>query len=75
MYDFETHTAKKKRKRVAEWKQYFFADHFFRIQSDIDKRDVFDDKHFELGNYFETKEECKKYCDYMKECSLKYFDK
>jgi hypothetical protein len=75
VYDFETHTAKKKRKMVAVGKRYFYADMFFEIYSYIDKRDSFDDQAFELGNYFETRAECQKYCDYMRECSLKYFNK
>lgn len=75
VYDFETHTAKKKRKRVAVGKRYFYADELFKAQSYIEKRDAIDRNHFESGNYFEAEEECQKYCDYMKECSLKYFNK
>lgn len=75
VYDFETHTARKKRKRVAVGKRYFYADELFQTQSYIEKRDEIDRNHFELGDYFETEEECQTYCDYMKECSLKYLDK
>lgn len=75
VYDFETHTAIKKRKRVAFGEFYYCADSIFKPHAWTEAGVDFDTTLFEAGNYFETKEECQKYCDYMKECSLKYFDK
>lgn len=75
VYDFETHTARKKRKRVNDGERYFFSDSSFEVDDNIEDFDEIDNRFYENGNYFETKEECQKYCDYMMECSLKYFDK
>lgn len=75
VYDFETHTAKKKRKRVAVGGMYYYADSALKACKLPEQGDDFDDEYFESGNYFATESECQKYCDYMKECSLKYFDK
>ena len=75
VYDFKTHTSMKKRKRVAVGKRYFYADELLKAQSHNEINDEIDRKHFKSGNYFETESECQKYCDYMKECSLKYFEK
>ena len=75
VYDFETHTANKKRRRVPTEKKYFIANGRFEVQSFLESDSNFDRTLFEVGNYFATESECQKYCDYMKECSLKYFDK
>ena len=74
VYDFETHTARKKRKRANKDERYFYSDKFFEVDEHIEDSDDVDDLLYEAGNYFETKAECQKYCDYMKECSLKYFE-
>lgn len=75
VYDFETHTARKKRKRVKEGERYFYSDKFFEVDDHIEDSDNVDDLLYESGNYFETEEACQKYCDYLRECSLKYFEK
>ena len=75
VYNFETHTARKKRKRVKKSGVYFFSTENFKVSSYLEDFDNVDNRHYENGNYFETEAECQKYCDYMKECSLKYFDK
>lgn len=75
VYDFETHTAKKKRKRVDKGGMYYCVDAAYKVCKMPEAGDDFDDEYFESGNYFETKADCQKYCDYMKECSFKYFDK
>lgn len=75
VYDFETHTASKKRWRAKLKRNYYYVTAAFDIVVDIENRHSIDDKRHKNGNYFETKEACKKYCDYLKECSLKYFDK
>ena len=74
-YDFDTKTAKKKRKRFENGERYFFSDQFFEPNNYREAFDYIDDRYYESGNYFETEAECQKYCDYMKECSLKYFEK
>lgn len=75
VYDFETHTAHKKRKRVEVGGRYFYSDMFLESNDHIEDSDDVDDLLYEAGNYFETEQECQKYCDYMKECSIKYFNK
>lgn len=75
VYDFETHTASKKRWRAKLKRNYYYVTAAFDIVVDIENRHSIDDKRHKNGNYFETKEACQKYCDYLKECSLKYFDK
>ena len=74
-YNFETKTAKKKRKRVENGDSYFYSDNLFEVNDCIEESDYIDDFFYEIGNYFATESECQKYCDYMKECSLKYFEK
>lgn len=74
-YNFDTKTARKKRKRVKKGESYFHLDNFFEVDVLIEESDVVDNMYYETGNYFETEAECQKYCDYMKECSLKYFEK
>lgn len=75
VYDFETHTAKKKRWRAKLKRDYYYVSSSFDVVVDIENRHSVDAKRYNNGNYFETREECQKYCDYMRECSLKYFDK
>ena len=72
VYDFETHTAKKKRKRVDKGSMYYYADSALKACKLPEQGDDFDDDYFESGNYFETEEDCQKYCDYMRECSLNF---
>ena len=75
VYDFETHTARKKRWRAKYSGYYYFVNSSSKIESSREVGDPIDDERYKNGNYFETKESCQKYCDYMKECSLKYFEK
>ena len=75
VYDFETHTAHKKRWRAKLKRDYYYVGSTFDIEVDREDAHSVDAKRHKSGNYFETKEECQKYCDYLKECSLKYFEK
>ena len=75
VYDFETHTAQKKRWRAKLKREYYCVNAAFDIEFNREDGHSIDDKRHKNGNYFETKEECQKYCDYLRECSLKYFDK
>lgn len=74
VYDFKTHTAHKKRWRAEYGETYYFVSGAFEIEYNAESGHTIDDKRYKSGNYFETEEACQKYCDYMKECSLKYFE-
>ena len=75
VYDFKTKTARKKRKRVGKDERYFYSNSLFESDDHIEDFDDVDDQFYENGNYFETEAECQQYCDYLKECSLKYLEK
>ena len=75
VYNFETHTAHKKRWRAEYGETYYFVSGAFEIEDNIESGHSVDAKRHKNGNYFKNEGECQKYCDYMKECSLKYFEK
>ena len=56
-YDFETHTAHKKRWRAERGCEYFLFSNLLEVQTDIDVYASLDDKRYNIGNYFQTKED------------------
>ena len=57
VYDFETHTAHKKRWRVERGCEYFLFSNLLEVYTDIDIYTSLDDKRYNIGNYFQTKED------------------
>lgn len=51
--------AKKKRWRASLGRPFFYIDTFQEIKCRSDDRDHYDNKHYESGNYFQTREEAK----------------
>ena len=75
VYDFETHTAHKKRWRAEHGKNYFFVTGVSEIQKSTEIRHRIDDLRHKLGNYFKNEEEAKPYRDYMFQHSLNFHKK
>lgn len=65
VYDFETHTASKKRWRAEYHKDYYFVTGVFEIQTSTEIGHRSDDLRHKLGNYFKNKEDAEVYRDYM----------
>lgn len=57
VYDFETHTASKKRWRAEECCRYYFFSNLLEVKSDNDVYAGFDNVRYDVGNYFKTKED------------------
>ena len=57
VYDFETHTAHKKRWRANRGCEYFFFSSLLEVHTDIDIYASLDNKRYNIGNYFKTKED------------------
>ena len=57
VYDFETHTAGKKRWRAERGCEYFFFSSILEINNDFDIYASLDNKRYNLGNYFKTEED------------------
>ena len=72
VYDFETHTAHKKRWRAEYNEDYFFVDGCFEIEAVKDIRHRINDVHYKIGNYFKTEEDAEPYRDYMLKHALNY---
>lgn len=74
VYDFETHTAHKKRWRAEEDGEYYFINGSFEIQKIKERYTVRDEseKRFSIGNYHITKEQAEQYRDFMLKKSLEF---
>ena len=57
VYDFKTHTASKKRWRAERGGEYCFFSNLLEVHIDIDIHASLDDKRYNIGNYFKTKED------------------
>lgn len=75
VYDFETHTAHKKRWRAGHGKNYFFVTGAFEIEQFHDIGNWLNDLHYKAGNYFKNKEDAEPYRDYMLQHSLNFHKK
>ena len=65
----------KKRWRAKHNKYYYYIDFQFKINWTVEAFAKGDDISYNLGNYFETKEEAEKYAEYMKKYSLEWHEK
>ena len=73
-YDFQTHTATKRRWRAKLGEPYWIFTDFARVLKCIEQNDKVDLKFYQTGNYFQTKEIAQQACDLFLE-SLKEFNK
>ena len=74
VYDFETHTAHKKRWRAEEDGEYYFINGSFEIQKIKERYAVRDEseKRFSIGNYHITLRKAEQYRDFMLKKSLEF---
>ena len=75
VYDFETHTAHRKRWRAEDGEDYFFVSGAFEIEWFDDKKHRINDGHYKAGNYFKNEEDAKPYRAYMLQHSLNFYKK
>ena len=54
---------------------YFSIDGCFLCDDDEDFYAKYDNRKYEIGNYFKTEEEAEEYAEYMKKCSLEWHEK
>ena len=52
--------------RADEGNTYFFIDRFIEVLREIDYRSKGDEKHYDVGNYFKTKELAEKMADKLR---------
>ena len=57
VYDFETHTAHKKRWRAEKGCEYYFFSNRLEVNADIDIYVGLDNQRHNIGNYFKTEED------------------
>lgn len=72
VYDFETHTAHKKRWRAESDGTYYLIGSTFDVDNDTEGGYSIDDERYNAGNYFKTKEDASVYRDYMLQHSLNF---
>lgn len=72
-YDFQTHTATKKRWRAKRGKYYWGITEDIEPVEYREDNDSFDNKNYKIGNYFQTEEIAQQACDLFLE-SLKEFN-
>ena len=65
----------KKRWRAKHGGYYYYTGFQFKIDWEVEVFSEEDDISYNLGNYFETKEEAEKYAEYMKKYSLEWHEK
>lgn len=72
VYDFETHTAHKKRWRAEEGDSYFYVDVEYDVLNCHDNRDSFDNRLFKNGNYFKTKSDAERLAEIIKKETINF---
>ena len=65
----------KKRWRAKRSGYYFYTDFQFKTDWTVEAFSEEDDISYNLGNYFETKQEAQEYAEYMKKRSLEWHEK
>ena len=65
----------KKHWRAKHGEYYYYINSQFKTDWTVEAFSKEDDISYNLGNYFETKEETEKYAEYMKKCSLEWHEK
>lgn len=72
VYDFETHTAHKKRWRAEEGSYYFYVDFEYDVLNSQDSRDSVDNRLFKNGNYFKSKSDAEKFSEIIKKQAINF---
>lgn len=65
----------KKRWRAKYDDTYFCIDEYFEVTWHRNIQNIYENRRYEKGNYFRTKEEAEEYAEYMKQCSLEWHEK
>ncbi len=65
----------KKRWRAERGEEYYYINFQLKILFDEEDFAEIDEERYDVGNYFETKEEAQEYAEYMKKCSLEWHEK
>lgn len=73
-FDFanNVYRIKRKRWRAKKDEAYYFINNKIDVALSIEYYDSYDDKRYEIGNYFLTEEDAKKARDLIKECLTKF---
>lgn len=72
VYDFETHTAHKKRWRAEAGDCYFYIDFEYDVLSCRDHRDSVDNCLFKNGNYFQSQSDAEKFAEIIKKEAINF---
>ena len=72
VYDFETHTASKKRWRAKKGCEYFFFSNLLEIYTDKDIYANLDDQRYDVGNYFQTKSDAERFYEIIKKEAINF---
>lgn len=72
VYDFETHTAHKKRWKAKNGEKYYFINGAFKVERDVQDIHLVHDKRYENGNHFRNEVDAETYRDYMLKQSLNF---
>ena len=72
VYDFETHTANKKRWRAEKGDCYFYVDFEYDVLNSEDSRDSVDNRLFKNGNYFKSKSDAEKFSEIIKKEAINF---
>ena len=72
VYDFETHTASKKRWRAEEGDYYFYVDFEHDVLSHQDYRYSTDNRLFKNGNYFQAQSDAEKFAEIIKKEAINF---
>lgn len=67
VYDFETHTAYKKRWRAERGEEYYFISSLLDVNNENDIHAGFDNERYNVGNYFKTEEDAEAKINEIKE--------
>lgn len=73
VYDFETHTATKKRWRAEAYELYRYICGDFQIETYTERNDSTDHELYNLGNYFKTEQQAQEAAEFLKQ-QLKEFN-
>ena len=65
----------KKRWRAERGEEYYYINFQLKILFDEEDFAEIDKERYDVGNYFETKEEAQEYAEYMRQKSLEWHEK
>ena len=65
----------KKRWRAEQGEEYYYINFQLKILFDEEDFAEIDKERYDVGNYFETKEEAQEYAEYMRQKSLEWHEK